>query len=144
MAERGGFEPPEPYKGFNGFRNRPVQPLRHLSAREIRTVRARRPPGSASPPQPARSRRISSSSGKRSSWCLEKISFPSTTTSKIPPPPLISFALTPVAFLIAAARPAARGSKFHCTQYSIEMRLGAIASPPSGSLSVLPAVDPSA
>ena len=32
LAEREGFEPSEPRKGFNGFRDRPVQPLRHLSA----------------------------------------------------------------------------------------------------------------
>src|SRR5262245_5012998 len=31
LAEREGFEPSEPRKGFNGFRDRPVQPLRHLS-----------------------------------------------------------------------------------------------------------------
>jgi hypothetical protein len=30
LAERLGFEPREP-KGLNGFRDRPVQPLRHLS-----------------------------------------------------------------------------------------------------------------
>src|SRR5206468_11980353 len=31
LAERGGFEPPSPRKEANGFRDRPVQPLRHLS-----------------------------------------------------------------------------------------------------------------
>src|SRR5256885_11232224 len=31
LAEREGFEPSEPLTGFNGFRDRPVQPLRHLS-----------------------------------------------------------------------------------------------------------------
>ena len=30
FAERGGFEPPVP-KGYNGFRDRHVKPLRHLS-----------------------------------------------------------------------------------------------------------------
>src|SRR5262249_36977994 len=33
LAERQGFEPWEPSKGLNGFRNRPDQPLRHLSVR---------------------------------------------------------------------------------------------------------------
>ena len=33
MAEREGFEPSVPSKGHNGFRDRPVRPLRHLSAR---------------------------------------------------------------------------------------------------------------
>src|SRR5437899_2208790 len=32
LAEREGFEPSEPRKGFNGFRDRPIQPLSHLSA----------------------------------------------------------------------------------------------------------------
>ena len=49
MAERQGFEPWEPSKGLNGFRNRPVQPLRHLSAyglnRKTRTNLARPSPG---------------------------------------------------------------------------------------------------
>jgi hypothetical protein len=31
MAERQGFEPWAPTKGRNGFRDRPFQPLRHLS-----------------------------------------------------------------------------------------------------------------
>jgi hypothetical protein len=32
LAEREGFEPSKPLTGLNGFRDRPVQPLRHLSA----------------------------------------------------------------------------------------------------------------
>ena len=32
VAEREGFEPSVPRKGDNGFRDRPVRPLRHLSA----------------------------------------------------------------------------------------------------------------
>ena len=32
MAERVGFEPTVARKGHNGFRDRPVRPLRHLSA----------------------------------------------------------------------------------------------------------------
>ena len=32
MAEREGFEPSVPRKRDNGFRDRPVRPLRHLSA----------------------------------------------------------------------------------------------------------------
>ena len=31
LAEREGFEPSVPRKGDNGFRDRPVRPLRHLS-----------------------------------------------------------------------------------------------------------------
>jgi hypothetical protein len=31
MAEREGFEPSVPRKRDNGFRDRPVRPLRHLS-----------------------------------------------------------------------------------------------------------------
>jgi hypothetical protein len=31
VAEREGFEPSVPRKGDNGFRDRPVRPLRHLS-----------------------------------------------------------------------------------------------------------------
>ena len=31
MAEREGFEPPVPVTQNNGFRDRPVRPLRHLS-----------------------------------------------------------------------------------------------------------------
>ena len=31
LAEREGFEPSVPSKGHNGFRDRPVRPLRHLS-----------------------------------------------------------------------------------------------------------------
>ena len=53
--------------------------------------------------------RISSSSGKRFSFCLEKISSPSTTTSNWPVLPGSILVSTPVAFLIAAARPAAFG-----------------------------------
>ncbi len=33
MAERGGFEPPNPVSRINGFRDRRIQPLCHLSAR---------------------------------------------------------------------------------------------------------------
>ena len=32
LAEREGFEPSVPRKRDNGFRDRPVRPLRHLSA----------------------------------------------------------------------------------------------------------------
>ena len=32
LAERVGFEPTDPREGVNGFRDRPVRPLRHLSA----------------------------------------------------------------------------------------------------------------
>jgi hypothetical protein len=32
VAEREGFEPSVPRKRDNGFRDRPVRPLRHLSA----------------------------------------------------------------------------------------------------------------
>src|SRR5512134_680738 len=35
MAERVGFEPTVPF-GYNGFRDRPIQPLSHLSARSGR------------------------------------------------------------------------------------------------------------
>lgn len=31
MAERGGFEPPNPFKGVAAFRVRCIQPLCHLS-----------------------------------------------------------------------------------------------------------------
>jgi hypothetical protein len=34
LAEREGFEPSVPRKGDNGFRDRPVRPLRHLSVRD--------------------------------------------------------------------------------------------------------------
>jgi hypothetical protein len=40
---------------------------------------------------------------------LEKTSFPSTFTSKIPPPPSTSRARTPVSFSMEAARPEAFG-----------------------------------
>jgi hypothetical protein len=36
LAERVGFEPTDPRKGVNGFRDRPVRPLRHLSAPGVR------------------------------------------------------------------------------------------------------------
>ena len=42
LAERGGFEPPEPMR-FNGFRDRPIQPLSHLSKRRMR-LRGFEPP----------------------------------------------------------------------------------------------------
>ena len=35
MAERGGFEPPSPVSRTNGFRDRRIQPLCHLSARLV-------------------------------------------------------------------------------------------------------------
>ena len=54
--------------------------------------------------------RISWSSGKRPSAFLLKTSSPSMVTSKTPPPEATSSATTPWARLIAAARPAARGS----------------------------------
>src|SRR5258705_2291725 len=38
MAEREGFEPSEPRQGFNGFRELPVQPLRHLSASACKSL----------------------------------------------------------------------------------------------------------
>jgi Cys-tRNA synthase (O-phospho-L-seryl-tRNA:Cys-tRNA synthase) len=37
-AERGGFEPPDPRKQINGFRDRPVRPLRHLSEGKISDI----------------------------------------------------------------------------------------------------------
>lgn len=40
VAERGGFEPPEP-RGFNGFRDRPIQPLSHLSNKKSEAKRIR-------------------------------------------------------------------------------------------------------
>lgn len=40
IAERGGFEPPEP-RGFNGFRDRPIQPLSHLSNKKSEAKRIR-------------------------------------------------------------------------------------------------------
>src|SRR5438094_7455640 len=43
MAEREGFEPSVPRKKDNGFRDRPVRPLRHLSTeRDNELPRARR------------------------------------------------------------------------------------------------------
>jgi hypothetical protein len=53
--------------------------------------------------------RISECTGKRCSFFFEKISFPSATTSKTPPPDLISFASTPDLSRITPARPAAWG-----------------------------------
>ena len=35
MAERGGFEPPNELAPVNGFRDRRIQPLCHLSARLV-------------------------------------------------------------------------------------------------------------
>jgi hypothetical protein len=49
-------------------------------------------------------------SGKRPVSFLEKSSFPSTTTSKTPPEPFVSFESIPNAFFSSAARPAALGS----------------------------------
>ena len=40
VAEREGFEPSVPRKRDNGFRDRPVRPLRHLSA-ELNSIRAK-------------------------------------------------------------------------------------------------------
>src|SRR6202008_1615013 len=40
MAEREGFEPSVPRKRDNGSRDRPVRPLRHLSA-ELYSIRAK-------------------------------------------------------------------------------------------------------
>ena len=40
MAERGGFEPPSPVSRTNGFRDRRIQPLCHLSARRCSGPRA--------------------------------------------------------------------------------------------------------
>src|SRR5450759_4868705 len=43
MAERGGFEPPSPVSRTNGFRDRRIQPLCHLSARLVQgAARCRR------------------------------------------------------------------------------------------------------
>jgi hypothetical protein len=53
---------------------------------------------------------ISWSSGKFPVAFFEYNSSPSTAISKTPPPERISSARTPVAFWIAAARPAALGS----------------------------------
>src|ERR1700751_1809581 len=47
MAEREGFEPSVPRKGYNGFRDRPDRPLRHLSAGSSSTVGAWRVIGGA-------------------------------------------------------------------------------------------------
>src|SRR6478609_5438751 len=35
MAERGGFEPPIPFKGYTGLANQRLQPLGHLSSAPI-------------------------------------------------------------------------------------------------------------
>ncbi len=59
--------------------------------------------------------RISSDSGKRSDSCLEKIISPSTTTSKIPPPPQINSDSTPVSPLMVAAKLVARGKLLNKT-----------------------------
>jgi hypothetical protein len=53
--------------------------------------------------------KISSCSGNRPVFFFEKTSFPSTTTSKTPPDPSISSAVSLVFFSIAAARPVALG-----------------------------------
>src|SRR6478735_919172 len=37
MAERGGFEPPIPFKGYTGLANQRLQPLGHLSSAPIVT-----------------------------------------------------------------------------------------------------------
>ena len=50
----------------------------------------------------------SSASGQRPACFFEKMSFPSSTTSSTPPEPGMSVASMPRAFLISAARPAAR------------------------------------
>jgi hypothetical protein len=39
LAERVGFEPTVAKKGHNGFRDRPIQPLWHLSGRKIISCR---------------------------------------------------------------------------------------------------------
>lgn len=49
-------------------------------------------------------------SGNRPVSLLEKTSFPSTTTSKIPPEPFVSFASIPNVLFSSAARLAALGS----------------------------------
>ena len=36
MAERGGFEPPIPFKGYTGLANQRLQPLGHLSVNDLR------------------------------------------------------------------------------------------------------------
>ena len=59
LAERVGFEPTEPREGLNGFRDRPIRPLWHLSAypyyRAVRHCGKSRPaPG---PPPDAGTRR---------------------------------------------------------------------------------------
>ena len=48
-------------------------------------------------------------SGKRPSCFFEKISLPSNTTSNCPPEPFFKATSRPRAFLISAARLAARG-----------------------------------
>jgi hypothetical protein len=55
------------------------------------------------------SRSTSPSAGKRPVWSFEKTLRPSTSTSKMPPDPLISSASTPSACFSSAARLAARG-----------------------------------
>jgi len=52
---------------------------------------------------------ISSSSGKRPSLCLEKMTFPSTITSNWPGVPVTSVEATPISRSMVAARLAARG-----------------------------------
>ena len=51
----------------------------------------------------------SPSPGKRPVACFEKTSFPSTSTSKIPPPTSIISAWTPSSFFNSSAKLAARG-----------------------------------
>ena len=40
-AEVEGFEPPEPRKGFYGFRDRPIRPLWHTSGSVVYEIRKR-------------------------------------------------------------------------------------------------------
>jgi metallo-beta-lactamase family protein len=54
---------------------------------------------------------------------LEKTGRPSAVTSKTPPWDGRNSLSNPSSFLISAARPAARGSKFHSEQYSIRIRI---------------------
>jgi hypothetical protein len=88
-------------------RGRGVRSRLRADPRQLTTWRGIRP---APAPYAAGIRpRISSGSGKRPSCFFEKISFPSRTTSNCPPDPPISVASIPRAFLISAARLAARG-----------------------------------
>jgi hypothetical protein len=56
LAEREGFEPSVPSKGYNGFRDRPDRPLRHLSVPLARRLGRRRLAQTSGPLNPNGSR----------------------------------------------------------------------------------------